>query len=448
MPHPAINDTKYSTESVYTAWKHSNGVNISGMWVPAVRQVTWRREPASVSNPIRKDGTRGLSPYSIDRLYFSQRSSPLETFTTSWGWMVSPASQSAIWAQLFSGSPSIPAVFQKFHPVGFRQKVENLAKITFLNKLADASGKDAWALGVAAGEFREVVGMTSDLARRLVGAVRSISRSINENPKRVANTLRLYGEGGMTAVLKQVGWRDTTIPQTIVEAWLIKQFGIDPLVSDIHNATIALSARFSDPVVGAETFTATIRGGAGDKLEFEVPVVGTSNQNGMIGLEYAAARVVCEAKCSYAAKYQLPVKPTAFQRLGLYNPLLLTAELTRFSWMVDYGLTLTDWLRACMAGQDCRFIEGTKSTLSRTTGNGGYSEPSANYKILTDPMKSPYVLSTDRFERSLIPLTGVLPPMLPGVKNQLGVKQLANSIAALTTLVGGRSQPGPPVIRY
>lgn len=155
-----------------------------------------------------------------------------------------------------------------------------------------------------------------------------------------------------------------------------------------------------------------------------------------------------EIHVAFAAKYQIPVKASPWQKSGLYNPAHLAAQLTRFSWMADYVTNMSQWLRASMAGQDCRFVEGTRSTLARTTVVRGYSRANPGIRVIQDPMKSRFQLSSDTFERDLIPTVGVMPSFLPSVKNQLDATKLANSIAALTTFVGARSRPGPPVIKY
>lgn len=450
MPHPAIFDLQVSQEDILVRQKHANGTSTLQNWSKAFRQYSHRQEPASVSNPIREDGTRAPSEYFINRIYFGQRSSPAETSINpgNWGWMISPTSQVNAWGELFgSSTPAAPsAVFGKTHPSGFALAVRQRAQVEFLNQLADASGKDSWELGIVAGEFRETCGMAADLASSLLAGVRSISRRVKKSPKQIAETLTNYGELGPKAALKQLGGTDTRVLELIVESWLVKQFGLDPLVSDLFNASVNLQAKIADPVVGAESFTTVIRGGASDKMEFRLHT-GRASSNYLIGMD-CYADFLNEVKVAYACKYRIPVKPTTSERLGFYNPAHLAAQLTRFSWMLDYVTNTSDWLRSTMAGANCQFIEGTKSVLSRTTGVGGVSEAQPGWTVVRDPMASGFVFSSDKFERTLVPITGVLPSFLPGVKNQLNVTKMANSVAALTTLVGARSRPGPPVIKY
>jgi len=447
MPHPAILTTQSSTETVQSTYKHVANPTIRHRNVDVQRGAQYRQEPASTSNPIRSDGTRSPAPYFIKRLFFSQGSSlalqsPQPGF---WGTYLGPTpSHADCWQELFGVSPA--TAFGRLHNAAYINRVTALAQVAFLNRLADASGKDSWQLGIAAGEFRETCGMAASLASSLVGAARSIARATRKSPNLVADTLRIYGEQGREAALRNLGGQNTSLLETIVQSWLVKQFGIDPLVNDLFNASVQLQASLADPVRGAETFTTTIRGGSQEFQDREIKV-GTAWVNEMHGMS-SYLRVRHNVKVGFSAKYRIPVKPTTFQRLGLYNPVLLAEQLTRFSWMADYVTNTSDWLRACMAGQDCRFLEGTRSVVSKVAGLGGYSVGEPGITVVLDPMSHPFVLSTDWFERSILPVVGVLPPFLPAVKNKLNVNKMANSVAALTVLVGSHSRPGPPVIRY
>lgn len=448
MPHPAILIDERETQTVGTKSIHVTGWPPGGATTEAqaTRLVRYRKEPASTRNPIREDGTRAPAPYYVRRIYFGQKSSFVKTVADPgfWGWINGPTkSQCDAWHMLFGSGGAY--AFSQLHTPD-RVWVESKARTQFLNKLADASGKDSWELGVVAGEFRETAGMAADLAGSLLSGVRSIARSTKRPPKLVADTLRVYGESGPRAALRQVAGLDTTVMETIVQAWLVKQFGIDPLISDLFNASVQLNAKMTDPVKGAETFATVVRGGAEDTFKYRIQTA-NAYVNGLCGLDcYVDLQEV--VRYSFAAKYQIPVKPTVMQRLGLYNPVHVAAQLTRFSWMADYVTNLSKWLRAMMAGEDCKFIEGSRSMLCKTTAERGYSEGTFSQAVVDDPMKSPFVLSSDWFERELIPPVGVMPSFLPGVKNRLNVTRLANSIAALTTLVGARSRPGPPVITH
>lgn len=452
MPHPAIYELRAEYVPIKTShcWATDPSWPAGGAWSyhNQLKSYVYREEPASTSNPIRPDGTRAPSPYFIKTLVFSQKSSLIHSTASDpgyWGWANGPAASPAnIW-QAYLAPVDPVGTFLRLHPANNRVKVDSLARTRFLNKLADASGKDSWELGIVAGEFRETCGMAASLAGSLVSSARSIARATRQKPELVADTLRLYGEHGPKAALRNLGGRDTALLEAIVQGWLVKQFGIDPLVNDLFNASVQLNASFADPVRGAESFVTTIRGGAEDTFVWTDRI----NPAFTEGIEGVTSYMDLQEVVRYAfsARYAIPVKPTVNQRLGLYNPVHLAAQLTRFSWMADYVTNLSSWLRACMAGQDCRFIEGTRSFVCRTTVQRGYSEANPGLSVLRDPARS-FVLSSDWFDREVLPIVGVMPSFLPSVKNQLNATKLANSIAALTTLVGARSRPGPPVINY
>lgn len=448
MSHPAILIEREGQETICWREQHTSGYPAGGRCGAgdiATRSFDYRVEPESVKNPIREDGTRALSAYFSKSITFRQKSSPVRTHSLPWyggAWFDGPTtSQMDAWRAMFRFGGA--NAFNMLHNPS-RVWIEQRARTAFLNKLADRSGKDEWELGVVAGEFRETAGMAVDLADGLIHSVQTIARGVKKSPKLVADTLRIYGEQGRKAALKNLGGQETIgILDTIVESWLVKQFGLDPLVNDLYTAQTQLQADLIDPVKGAETFTTIIRGGLEDTIKWREYVSG--NCWGGFGYVYLTETV----KYNFSAKYRIPVKATVSQKLGLYNPALLAAQLTRFSWMVDYVTDLSSWLRSLMAGQDCKFLEGTMSMLCKTLGDRGELEARYGYAVDVDPYKSGFLLVSHWFERTLLPPVGVMPAFLPGVKNQLNATKVANSIAALTTLVGARSRlPGPPVIKY
>lgn len=448
MPHPVIDTFELVTQTVAIPQKHTNG-NVATRYAQKRYAVQARREPASTKNPVREDGTRKPSPYYIKTMYITNPNSLCETSIPVWGWANTPASQVGSMNQVMGATKAAAWLIfdQKLVSADFRATVRARARTAFLNKLADASGKDAWSLGVMAGEFRETVGMATDLAGSLVSAVRGISKQFQKPRSVVAETLRTYGQEGPKAALKSLGTRDIGLLEGVVQAWLVKQFGLDPLVKDIHTATHVLRAKMFGEIPGLETFTARIRGGRSDYRERVIQTASAASD--WVGVD-SFIRVREDVGAHFSALYKLPVRPTPMQKLGLYNPALVGGELCRFSWMADYAIELTPWLRSTMAAQDTVFLEGTESVISKTNALDGYSRKgasSAHGNVRIDPQLNPRILSAVWFERTVLS-SGVLPAFLPGLNNRMDVTKLANVTAALTTLVGGRSRQGPPVIRY
>ena len=127
----------------------------------------------------------------------------------------------------------------------------------------------------------------------------------------------------------------------------------------------------------------------------------------------------------------------------MYNPAVVAWELARFSWMVDYVVDIGGWLNSMMAAQNTRFVEGTKSVIQRT-GLVEFRDvsqpPVVPIQSDLDPLGA--LLQVEDFQRTVLN-HGVMPSFLPGIRNKMNLDRLANSMAALTTLVGARSSGGP-----
>lgn len=439
MSHPAINLFEVEPQSVTIHYKHAAGDEYEWNYPSyCVRAVTYRSEPESTNNPIRPDGTRAPSAYFIKTIYFRQKSSTCELTPPPWGWYVKPASQVPTWDNLFEGSGE--EIFGRLH-VSNVNTVE-AARVKFLNKLGDTSGKDAMSLGAAAGEFRETCGMAADLAGGLVRGVLGIARDVRKPGRVVSDTLSVYGQHGPKAALRQLGGTDAGMVKAIVDGWLVYQLGLRPLMYDVIAATSVLNAAVQQNAM--PEFQATIRSGHENVVEFD-RITQSEWLNGCPLEVWTRFQEIQQAH--FAAVYKIPTRPTTFQRLGLYNVPSVAWELVRYSWMVDYITNTGPWLRSLLAGQDCVFVEGTLSVLGKTTVVKRWSLLPQGGSILIDPAKSPETLASDSFERTV--LGGVRPAFLPQLNNRLDATKLATSLAALTNLVGSRSRNGEiPVIKY
>lgn len=439
MPHgPILLDSK-TLRTNDTLW--------SPGWAPGsinhnvnddIAELVYREEPESTSNPVRADGTRAPSAYWIKRLVVNNPLARAATLPTA-GWFVhlSPVCRLA----QYSGGSS----------AGFHSGVLKLddtntdarARTTFLNKLADASGKDQVSLGVIAGEFRETVGLAADLGTSLVAGVRNIARAHRRPPESIANAMYVLGREGKAAALKQLGSSDNALLQSIVSSWLVVQFGLKPLAYDLQDGVNFLAAKQADPE-GLQ-LTALLKGGASEEYKYS-RLLNESRHNG--SPVRLTGHFVQKTSVNYAGVYKIPTKTPLPLALGLYNPALVAWELLRFTWMVDYVIDIGGWLRSFMAAQGTSFVEGSRSWLRKAYLDGLSSE---NFSSITtvDPARVDMMIAADWFERTVVSPAGVMPSFLPGMKNKLNLDRLANSIAAVTTLVGSRARYGSvPIISY
>lgn len=439
MPHGPIlldnrtlrtNDTEWSP-----SWRPDY---INHIVSDDIAELTYREEPASTSNPIRSDGTRAPSAYWIKRLVVNNPIARAETLNPP-GWFchLSPVCRLA----QYSGGSSAG-----FHAGVLKlddQNADARARTTFLNKLADASGKDQVSLGVIAGEFRETAGLAADLATSVVSGVRNIARAHRRPPESIANALYVLGREGKAAALKQLGSSDTGLLQNVVNSWLVAQFGLKPLAYDISDGVNYLAAQQAKP--DGLQLTALLKGGASEEYKYQRLLNQSSHNGSPVRL---TGHFVQKTSVNYAGVYKIPTNPPLQMELGLYNPALLAWELLRFTWMIDYVVDIGGWLRSFMAAQGTSFVEGTRSWTRRAYLDG-LSSKNFDGTTVVDPAKVAMMISAEMFERTLLPGVGVMPSFLPGMKNKLNLDRLANSVAAVTTLVGARARYGNvPIISY
>lgn len=393
-----------------------------------IAELVYREEPASTNNPVRADGTRAPSAYWIKTLVVNNPLARAETFNpTGWFTILSPVCRLA----QYSGGSSAG-----FHSGVLKlddQNADARARTTFLNKLADASGKDQVSLGVIAGEFRETVGLAADLATNVVKGVRNIAQIHRRPPESIANALYVHGREGGAAALKQLGGSDNALLQSIVSSWLVFQLGLKPLAYDIEDGVNFLAAQQASPE-GLQ-LTATLKGGASEEYKYQRLLNQSFHNGNPIRLD---GNFVQKTSVNYAGVYKIPTKTPLPLALGLQNPALVAWELLRFTWMVDYVIDIGGWLRSFMAAEGTSFVEGSRSWLRKAYLDGIVST-SGQGAISVDPAKVEMMIAADFFERTVVSPAGVMPSFLPGMKNKLDLPRLANSIAALTTLVSART---------
>lgn len=439
MPHDAIDRTNVTLATVRVHKKHSGGYDPG--WATYVNgdisTLTHLSMPASVNNPIRTDGTRAPSPFWTKRIAIAN---PGDTAMQSNPW---PA-----WTEYMFESTrvcrtselpwaSIPDLLA-YLKYDLWSNVDSQARTKFLNKLADASGKDQVSLGVIAGEFRETVGLAADLAHGIANGVVKVARDLHRAPATVGHALDSVRSLGMKESARRFFHGDTALLEAGVAGWLTVQFGLKPLVYDLYAAGNKLRA--STPVGEALPLTLTLKAGAQEEYEY-VRKLSAAWTNGASDYDiYGRFRQTTSVH--YAGTYQVPSRPSTIEGWGLYNPASIGWELLRFSWMADYVVGIGDWLRSMMAAEGTQFVEGTRSLTHKIRLESLYS---ASANPLTKDPTGPMMVEADDFERVILN-HGVMPAFLPAVKKTLGLPQLANSLAALATLAAAKSRVFPPII--
>ena len=191
MPRNAVDDAQSTVIGVNTHTVHVTGYDPGWISEPSVNtsMTSWLAHPETVNNPIREDGTRAPSAYWIKRyLSVTPPASITQQPNGRWGYHTKESTRAAYCTDLviadarWNHALVIPSD-------SFMTNVDAIARVNFLKKLEEASGKSKVDLGVAAGEVRETIGMASDLAVGLTRGIRTIARETSLTPQTVGRAI-------------------------------------------------------------------------------------------------------------------------------------------------------------------------------------------------------------------------------------------------------------------
>jgi hypothetical protein len=402
--------------------------------------------PASTNNPKRDDGTRAPSAYWIKRALIQARPYQLSQSNPGvgvhWGYYtkestaayVLPAEMYVDSDTLFSWALAGPLI---------RTNVDALARTKFLNNLAARSGKDQVELGVAAGELRETIGLVEELGQATISAISSTAREVGRAPGTIAKALYHLNKAGPKEIARRFFNGDTQVLEKVIQAWLVYQLGLKPLAHDVYDAEVYLRSQVDQDYYHLDV---AVRGGASDEIDVELSH-NTWSVNG--GTYFISGLYRQSVGIHYACKYRIPTQANTAQQLGINNPAYVAWNLARLTWVVDKVVDVGNWLHSFMAPQGTSFIEGTKSEIRRTSllRLVDKSQDTLGWGALSglNPNNPPLV-QVEHFNRDVLTV-GVMPSFMPGVKNKMGLVQLASTIAALTTLSASRVKwPNPGII--
>lgn len=441
MPHGPIDTLMTGTRSTTASWYWDYGVTPIGPWNRAstmISEVQHLKMPATVVNLKRPDGTYPVSGFSIRRARISLP--PFTVHQTPKGSEYYTNGGTANYSNEFLGleeSGVTAVVYDRgLPPPAMVGNTDAKARIKFLSKLADASGKDKVKLGAALGEVRETIHMATELATGLLQGVRSVSRSIERSPQLVSRVLRSVSTLGVKETAHRFLKGDTRLLERIVQGWLVYQFGIRPLAMDVSDAVVWIERNV---LTGPQRLYAIVRAGATDEEYTLVPACRELVENATFSGYFKVQHTV---GIHYSCVYEIPTTATLPEQFGLYNMPAVGWEVCRFSWLVDYAVDVGGWLRSMMAAQNTHFVEGTMSKILRCRLVDFVSnDDTYSVGLGVVPLKGA-VLDLDAFDREVLN-SGVMPPFFPALKNTLGIKQLANALAALAVTAGARSSRGP-----
>lgn len=347
--------------------------------------------PASINNPMTRNGWRNPSAWSHDHL---------EAIVSPIGEM-----DAKLWCanrSQYTGHRYIDGEYATDNGMltlltGPPSWVGNLATTRAYLALKNQNAN----LSEAFAERHQAKQMVSNAARDIA---KQVERFRRRNP-------RDWGQVIKNGLKTQ--WKD------IPNRWLELQYGWKPMMSDIFGTLQNLDMLES----GANPYWTRVKGAA--KLDENQTIPFASNPYWW--KEYA----IRHHHVKTVLFYRLNAPPLAtLASLGLTNPLLLGWELVRYSFVVDWFLPVGNWLSTLDADFGWNYLTGCQSTFTRL---GVDSVPGAIPDTSTAEYRNytlgPYA-SGYRFRRTVL---GSPPGVgLPHFKNPLSSQHIANALSLLS----------------
>jgi len=288
----------------------------------------------------------------------------------------------------------------------FPNDLENAVINQALLKLKQQSSKGL-NLGVAYAERRETAAMLGSACGKIADSVRRFRGARPKDWARLVRSAAGHGEGYDTP-----------------GAWLETQYGWNPLMQDIQDASYAL-----DHTVSTKPVLNTIK--SSQQRAIRDKYLRTTGYDNDFGWD---CDVVGEHRCRVRLDYELDSALLAtFSSLGLTNPAEIVCERLPYSFVVDWFIPVGDYLSIWDATLGWTFKGGT---LSRKTKVGVTSHGvrdnlhnTGRYAHLMMDNGAQWNEHSEGYSRFV--LTSSPMPRIPSFKDPISSKHIANAISLL-----------------
>lgn len=311
-------------------------------------------------------------------------------------------------------------------------------------------------LGVTLGELRQTAGFVTELCRGTERIVRGLANAtprkyFRENIlgyNKMSRAERRRSEAQQTAGILHRGraerrahhesnakyQRRLNAEKAILKGWLMNQFAVKPLVNDLVSSVQALDYWQNERQMPLRL---TVKKGA--RRQWRTPRVSWVTNHVPNGKVEEGFHLLADVRQHISGVFEIePGTERTLQMLGLTNGPSVAWELIPFSWLVDYGLGVGDWIKQMTRMDHMVWVEGAESRLiTVTTDNGEVSlRPEAPTRVA--PEEGRCFVSGGRFSRRVM---NSPPPAatMPLPKSRLGITQMANAMAALSGMANTRS---------
>lgn len=385
----------------------------------------WNRSiyPQTIVNPIQPDGTRGRSPW-INQ--FASLPVPWRNILvqndTPWGVVHQYKSLTGVLPDNGNIKLAVNMVSPYCaHGVEFPYELEARARTSFLKKLA-ASTAD---LGVALAEARQTIDLTRNLAQDIVHGIDKAVKAGRGLPKQVVREILNFGTMPKRFPRERASAYNKRIARerAVLNKWLEYQFGLVPLVNDIHEIGQGLSDMLFEQSLPMRMTIVS-----GSKLT--IPGNGVAS-SGVFPSCDCEVRGEAEYFCHISADYDIPLSGSrSWNQWGMANPASVVWNVTQFSWLCDYAFQVGDWLETLTASNGTVPLGGSLSRMGKLTSLQTRLVGSSTTTVLQPEGWTPIPVSNvGVFQRDLI--GAVDPALRPTVRNKLNLTRLANVLSVL-----------------
>lgn len=400
-----------------------------------------RSRPQSVNNPLRADFTR--RPSAFQQMFFEARA--VVGKEVRWNF-----NRTFLHEESGDGVFRPPTMAQILPWMGgsgsFPPTVSNIAKTRMLLNASNTKIQ----LGVTLAEYRKTVTMCSGLARRASIAVdRFQKRYFNMTGRKgrkafsefMGNTIypgtfrlrdgvvvmdRAAARKTRNGFRRPSGLGRSFNGDDAVNDWLLVNYGLTPTYYEVVGAAQALS-----DTVDKWNHVPTILVRGQHVREDESTLTWFSGQSEIGNWEIPITR---SWKSNYSCLYR--VDGFALRDMsswGLTNLASTLWELIPYSFVVDQAIQIGDWLEACYATAGLTFIEGSESRTCAVTTNGPgrLIEGVPHSQFVSSSSRGGNVLARCFRREPISSAIGPGIPFLPGMRNRLGLRNLANDLSLL-----------------
>lgn len=388
------------------------------VWNPKIQKFIWARDCINVTRLVRKRGPKGQKRKKVKRLYVNPNAL---NFSKVDCWYSGDGSVKGT----YTGDPKFyrtvtGPLWAPFVPLGTYVAAQpNPQNYTsgFSSPYIDAAS--ALESKLLSKFYERVKNQSVNLAQAM-GERKQTSKMLSQAVTRLAQGVSLAKKGNLAGAARKLFPNSS---KGLANDWLLYQYGVKPLLSDIDGAAKHLAV--GEKVV----YNICVK----DKVEipYQVLYAGGTNIGFRCNTTISSSGFV---EVTYKARIQVDKTFTRdLERFGFTDPLSVAWELMPWSFVADWFLPIGDYLANSDAFDSIQLLYCTKTVVMSenvlcTSNIGGLD----NNKYMWDSATASWSAKKFSCVRSI--LTNVPSMPKPSFKDPVSATHLANAVALLRQL--------------